>query len=139
MKLLSLLITLSVTMFCGNAMAGHHESGEADKKKEGWAQFDTDGDGALNVEEYSQLEVAQLSALDRNGDGEWTRREYVKRAPNMSAGRLDALRGRFKRSDTNEDEVLDTAEASKSIEKRFLWLDKNKNGKIEPKEFPKFW
>lgn len=104
-----------------------------------WQKFDSDNNGMLSLAEYSQMEILIFSALDKNGDGSWTRREFVKRKPDMSLGRLDALRGRFKRGDKNEDDLWDTNEASAAIKSRFNWLDKNNNGQLAEKEFPNFW
>lgn len=105
--------------------------------EESWRQFDKDENGELNFEEFTQLRIAQYAALDRNGDGQWTRKEFVRRMPDMTAGRLDALRQKFKRWDKNEDGLWDTSEAAKAIEGNFKWLDKNKNGSVAVNEFPK--
>ena len=106
---------------------------------ESWRAFDKDENGELNFEEFTQLRITQYAALDRNGDGKWTRREFVKRMPDMTMGRIDALRGKFKRWDKNEDGLWDTGEAAKAIEGNFKWLDKNKNGSLAIQEFPKFF
>ena len=102
-----------------------------------WRQFDKDKNDELDFAEFTQLRIAQYAALDRNSDGKWTRKEFVQRMPDMSLGRLDALRGKFKRWDQNEDGVWDTSEAALAIEGNFKWLDKNKNGSLSIKEFPK--
>ena len=44
---------------------------------ESWRQFDKDGNGELNFEEFTQLRITQYTVLDRNSDGQWTRREFV--------------------------------------------------------------
>ena len=106
---------------------------------ESWRQFDQDGDSNLSMEEFSNLRIAQYTALDRNNDGHWTRREFVKRKPDMSMGRIDALRGKFNRWDKDENGVWDATEASQAIEGNFKWLDKNRNGKLGKKEFPRYW
>ena len=102
-----------------------------------WRQFDKDQDDELIFEEFTELRVAQYAALDRNSDGKWTRKEFVQRMPDMSLGRIDALRGKFKRWDKNEDGLWDTSEAALAIEGNFKWLDKNKNGSLAIEEFPK--
>ena len=105
--------------------------------QENWRQFDADNDSQLNLQEFTQLRITQYTLLDRNSDGQWTRREFVQRMPDMSLGRIDALRGKFKRWDKNADGLWDTSEAAQSIEGNFKWLDKNRDGSLAPKEFPK--
>ena len=117
-----------VFALCGNAYSD-----------DSWRQFDANENGELDFEEFTQLRITQYAALDRNGDGQWTRREFVQRAPDMTMGRIDALRGKFKRWDGNEDGIWDTTEAAKAIEGNFKWLDKNKNGSLAEKEFPRYF
>jgi len=102
-----------------------------------WRQFDNDKNNELSLEEYSSLRIAQYVALDRNGDNQWTRREFVMRSDDMSNGRKDALRGKFKRRDKNGDGLWSTAEAEKAIGGSFRWLDKNRNKSLSINEFPK--
>ena len=104
---------------------------------ESWRQFDKDENGELDFEEFTQLRITQYTVLDRNSDGQWTRREFVQRESDMTRGRVDSLRGKFKRWDKNEDGLWDTQEAALAIEGNFKWLDKNKNGSLATKEFPK--
>ena len=106
---------------------------------ESWRQFDKDENNELSFEEFTQLRITQYTILDRNSDGKWTRREFVQREDDMTRGRIDALRGKFKRWDKNEDGLWDTQEAALAIEGNFKWLDKNKNGSLAVKEFPKYF
>lgn len=108
-------------------------------ESEAWRQFDTDGNSELSLQEFSALRIAQYAALDRNGDGKWTRREFVKREDDMTMGRIDSLRKKFKRWDKNEDGAWDTGEASAAISGSFRWLDKNKDKSLQIDEFPKYW
>ena len=102
-----------------------------------WRQFDKDSNNELSLEEYSSLRIAQYVAIDRNGDNQWTRREFVMRSDDMSNGRKDALRGKFKRWDKNGDGLWSTGEAEKAIGGSFRWLDKNRNKSLSINEFPK--
>ena len=104
---------------------------------ESWRQFDKDENNELSFEEFTQLRITQYTILDRNSDGQWTRREFVQREDDMTRGRIDALRGKFKRWDKNEDGLWDTGEAAQAINGNFKWLDKNRNGSLAIKEFPK--
>ena len=101
-----------------------------------WRQFDKDNNNELSLQEFSQLRIAQYAAIDRNSDGQWTRREFVKREDNMTHGRIDSLRGKFKRWDKNDDGLWNVEEAEKAIIGNFRWLDKNRNGSLSIKEFP---
>lgn len=135
MKKNELLFRLSTTVFLALMLPTTSNAGSSDS----WRQFDKDSNDALSLEEFSTLRVAQYAALDRNGDGHWTKREFVKREPDMTIGRIDSLRKKFNRWDLNEDGKWDTSEASKAIKGNFRWLDKNKNKAISIKEFPRFW
>jgi hypothetical protein len=114
-------------------------TGAQAEQDESWRQFDKDENNELSFEEFTQLRITQYTVLDRNSDGTWTRREFVQRAPNMTPGRLDALRGKFKRWDKNEDGLWDSNEAALAIQGNFKWLDKNKDGSLAVNEFPKYF
>jgi len=122
------IVTLAAVSLTANAYAD-----------ERWRNFDTDENNELSFEEFTQLRITQYAALDLNGDGRWTRREFVQRMPDMTMGRIDSLRGKFKRWDRDEDGFWDTAEAALAIEGNFKWLDKNKNGSLATKEFPRYF
>ena len=125
---LALILTISLASFADTSNTDNS-----------WRQFDTDENNELSLAEFSALRIAQYTALDRNGDKQWTRREFVKRAPDMTMGRIDALRQKFKRGDIDENGKWDTSEASQAIQRNFNWLDKNKNGSLAAKEFPRYW
>ncbi|MEE3240990.1 MAG: hypothetical protein VX231_08500 [Pseudomonadota bacterium] len=109
----------------------------ADEKSINWRDYDKDNNKKLSIEEFSQLRITQYTALDINQDGSWSRREFVKRSDNMSIGRKDALRQKFKRWDNNNDGQLSSEEVSRLIAGNFRWLDKNRSQSISLKEMPK--
>ena len=109
----------------------------ADDKPINWRNFDKDSNKKLSIEEFSQLRIAQYTALDLNQDGNWSRREFVKRSDNMTMGRKDALRKRFNRWDSDENGLLNSEEVSRLIAGNFSWLDKNKSRSLSLKEMPK--
>lgn len=135
----ALTLVLMTGFIGGPQSASAEDPPPAGAQAESWRRFDQDGNGELSAAEFTQLRVAQYAALDRNADGQWTRREFVQRAPGMTRGRIDALRGKFKRHDKNDDGLWDTAEAARAIKANFRWLDKNKNGSLALQEFPKVW
>ena len=108
----------------------------ADEK---WKFWDKDQNNELSFEEFQELRIKQYMVLDENYDNKWSRKEFVMREPNMSEGRIDSLRGKFKRWDKNNDGFWDTEEASNAINGNFRWLDKNKNKSISINEHPKHW
>ena len=124
-------ITLLLSIICTA------QASELASESDSWRQFDKDNNSELSFEEFSSLRIAQYTVLDRNGDGKWTRKEFVKRTPNMRKGRIESLRGKFNRWDKDEDGYLDTTEASKGIKGNFRWLDKNKDKSLPIDEFPK--
>ena len=109
----------------------------ANEKPINWRDYDKDNNKKLSIEEFSQLRITQYTALDLNQDGSWSRREFVKRSDNMTIGRKDALRQKFKRWDNNNDGQLSSEEVSRLIAGNFRWLDKNKSQSISLKEMPK--
>ncbi|MAV75854.1 MAG: hypothetical protein CBD32_02195 [Actinobacteria bacterium TMED172] len=103
---------------------------------EKWRLFDKDNNNELNYQEFSELRIAQYAELDVNGDSQWARREFVKREDNMAHGRIDSLRGKFKRWDKNDDGLWSIEEAEKAIIGNFRWLDKNRDRSLSINEFP---
>jgi len=109
----------------------------ADESLINWRDYDKDSNKKLSIEEFSQLRITQYAALDLNQDGSWSRREFVKRSDDMTMGRKDALRKKFKKWDHNDDGQLSSEEVSKLIAGNFRWLDKNKSRSLSLKEMPK--
>lgn len=109
----------------------------ADESPINWRDYDKDSNKKLSIEEFSQLRITQYAALDLNQDGSWSRREFVKRSDDMTMGRKDALRKKFKKWDHNDDGQLSSEEVSKLIAGNFRWLDKNKSRSLSLKEMPK--
>jgi Ca2+-binding EF-hand superfamily protein len=102
-----------------------------------WKAFDKNKDSMLNLTEFANYKADQYAELDINGDGKWTRSEYVKGLRDMKDLDPHWLREKFKRFDKDGNRVLSIDEAEAEIAKNFKWLDKDKNKKISPKEMPK--
>lgn len=102
-----------------------------------WKAFDKNKDNMLNLIEFANYKADQYAELDMNGDGKWTRSEYVKGLRDIKDLDPHWLREKFKRFDKNDDRVLSLEEAEREIAKNFKWLDKDKNKMISQKEMPK--
>ena len=72
-----------------------------------------------------------------NGDGKWSRSEFVKGLRDIKGIDPHWLREKFARFDKNDNRSLSLEEAENEIDKNFKWLDKDKSKSITPKEMPK--
>lgn len=102
-----------------------------------WKAFDKNKDSMLDLTEFANYKADLYAELDMNGDGKWTRSEYVKGLRDIKDLDPHWLREKFKRFDKNDDRVLSLEEAESEIAKNFKWLDKDKNKMISQKEMPK--
>lgn len=102
-----------------------------------WKAFDKNKDSMLDLTEFANYKADLYAELDMNGDGKWTRSEYVKGLRDIKDIDPHWLREKFKRFDKNDDRVLSLEEAESEIAKNFKWLDKDKNKMISQKEMPK--
>jgi Ca2+-binding EF-hand superfamily protein len=102
-----------------------------------WKAFDKNKDDALSVAEFVSYKSDLYAELDMNGDGKWSRSEFVKGLRDIKGIDPHWLREKFARFDKNDNRSLSLEEAENEIAKNFKWLDKDKNKSITPKEMPK--
>ena len=101
-----------------------------------WRAFDVNNDNALSGEEFGNYLADQYSTLDKNLDGEWTKREFVNRPAYMKRNDPTRLREKFKRWDKDENGIWTHTEVESAILGNFDWLDKDKNKSISIEEMP---
>ena len=102
-----------------------------------WKAFDKNKDDALSVAEFISYKSDLYAELDMNGDGKWSRSEFVKGLRDIKGIDPHWLREKFARFDKNDNRSLSLEEAENEIAKNFKWLDKDKSKSITPKEMPK--
>lgn len=104
-----------------------------------FATLDTDGDGALTLEELQGAAAAQFAKVDTDGDG-------LLSADELTAARAEAAEARVarmvERLDTNEDGGISLAElqvvrrgGDQMSERMFGRIDADDNGTISAEEF----
>ncbi len=104
---------------------------------------DTDGDGAVTLDEHMANAELMFGRLDANGDGQYDAAELQSLAPQGQemSGRRAQFAGRFaeravSRSDANGDGVVTFAEHMAQSEEGFARLDANADGRITQEELP---
>jgi Ca2+-binding EF-hand superfamily protein len=102
-----------------------------------WKAFDKNKDDALSLAEFASYKSDLYAELDMNGDGKWSRSEFVKGLRDIKGIDPHWLREKFARFDKNDNRSLSLEEAENEIAKNFKWLDKDKSKSITPKEMPK--
>ena len=108
----------------------------SEEQDDRWRAFDANNDNALSGEEFGNYLADQYSTLDKNLDGEWTKREFVNRPAYMKRNDPTRLREKFKRWDKDENGIWTLTEAESAILGNFDWLDKDKNKSISIEEMP---
>jgi Ca2+-binding EF-hand superfamily protein len=107
------------------------------ESKEAWQAFDKNKDNALSLSEFASYKSDQYAEIDENGDGKWSRSEFVKGLRDLKDIDPHWLREKFKRFDKDDNRILTIEEAEKEIAVNFKWLDKDKSKTITKKEMPK--
>lgn len=98
-------------------------------------RFDTDGDGTISMEEFSDIGMGDLLDGDTDGNGELSVAE-IKAA--MEKRREARMAEMFKRRfDVDGDGKITVAELKDRQEKRFALADANNDGQISREEFSK--
>ncbi|WP_293976074.1 signal transduction protein [Sphingomonas sp.] len=95
----------------------------------------TSADG-MTLDQFRAAARPRMMALDSNGDGRISEKEFEARpgAP-KATGRRAKLAGRiFGRLDTNDDGALDSGEMDAMLAKRFERMDTDGNGTLSAAE-----
>lgn len=101
------------------------------------ALADTDGDGALTVEEITARKEAVRAHIDSDGDGEISRKERRlarKDRRESGPGACSAEAIRFQQIDANSDGQISSQEFAAQSEKIFGRLDRNGDGVLQQEE-----
>lgn len=108
-----------------------------------FSELDTNGDGALTLEELQAIGSNRFAQADADGDGVLTRDELIARAAERHADRIDRL---IERADSDGDGQLTMAELEEAREGRtrgrgrnpermFERIDTDGDGAISEAEF----
>jgi EF hand len=91
-------------------------------------QWDTDHDGTLDIDEFSNAAMARFDSLDHGHTG------------NLKRSQLRGIISyvEFRRFDTNKNGLLDKHEYRVMLKKLFSTADKDHNGTLDKKELHRF-
>ncbi|MGH6763601.1 MAG: EF-hand domain-containing protein [Phyllobacterium sp.] len=107
------------------------DPGAATERRGPLARFDTNKDGAIELEEFVVTE--RLKTADTNGDGTLSQDEIeamaLKRIVEREARKMTS------RLDIDGDGTVTIAEVEKHKAKRFALMDRNDDGKLDRGEF----
>lgn len=147
---------LSFTALAATGDTAKPEAGEA-RGGGGWMlqRLDTDGDGAISLQEFQAAGDARFARLDTDGDGRFSPAELAAAGPGWGkqdgeragpraegrseerAARMEQHRARlFSRMDADGDGYVNRAEFDDAHLARFSALDLNGNGVIDADELP---
>lgn len=150
MNKLSRVIAMSLFGISGAAFAADDDPG----RNRGVANLDTDGDGAVNFEEFQARGAEALARLDSDDNGVLTLDEFLNARPGMGPrgdraadrepseeqiARMEERKAQmtarvtenFQSMDTDGDEIVTLAEYQ---EASFLALDSDNNGLLSAQE-----
>jgi len=129
--LLSSTIVLSLVAF--GASLAYAEGGPRGGQRPSFAQIDTNGDGALTLEEFQNQGQAKFAETDTNGDGQLDVDELTAAAARERGRMIERL---MARKDTNGDGMLSYEEMQPREPGRlFERADTDGNGEISQAEW----
>ena len=115
----------------------HHgqEGGQMAEKM--FKEADTNGDGAISMDEFNAIQAGHFKRMDANGDGKITRDEMEAGHKKRMGKGTTHLDKRFDAADANHDGGLNREEA-KAMPKLSMYFDEvdtNKDGKVTREEY----
>lgn len=124
-----------------NAMPGRGGPGMMGQRaQQRFAALDRNGDGAIDMDEFTGRHEAMIDFLDTNEDGSVTREEFMNAPHPMPADGVRFQQGlgrqaaRFNQLDRNRDSKLTAEEFRAGGEQAFKFHDLNNDGKLTPDE-----
>lgn len=126
-------IALATTV-SGAAIAKSHKAGKGHKMPS-FEDIDTNSSGGVSFDEFFAVASKRLLEADKDGNGSVTVAEVLEQMGDRgSERRANRMLSRF---DMNEDGAVTTDELRNRMEKRFAMMDRNDDGEVQEKEFPK--
>ena len=116
----------------GAAPPGAAEGTKSGKMMRGMDRLDTDGDGAISLEEFSGKRLERLESADADGDGTLSATELQDHITKREAERK--ARRAARRLDVDGDGKVTLAEIESQQKKRFALMDANDDGKLDQRE-----
>ena len=107
------------------------QNGRGDWAKKVIKKIDTNGNGEISAEEFSDFRMKRFKAADENHDGSLARSEFDQRNLHQSSGRAAK---RFDRMDANGDGSISLEEFQVRDGKIFSRIDSNRDGYISKEE-----
>ena len=115
----------------------HHgqEGGQMAEKM--FKEADTNGDGAISMDEFNAIQAGHFKRMDANGDGKITRDEMEAGHKKRMGKGTTHLDKRFDAADANHDGGLDREEAKAlpMLSMYFDEVDTNKDSKVTREEY----
>lgn len=118
----------------GVAMAKSQKMGKGGKMPS-FEEIDADSNGGVSFDEFFAVASKRITEADKDGNGSITVAEVLEQMGDRgSERRANRMISHF---DINEDGAVTTDELRNRMEKRFAMMDRNDDGEVQEKEFPK--
>jgi Ca2+-binding EF-hand superfamily protein len=134
LRIFCFILGFFVMLITGEAAAGDNpevQGGRGDWADKVIKNIDTNGDGKISFEEFSDVRMRRFQAIDKNRDGKLSRSELDQTNP--ASGRGRAAKG-FDRMDANGDGSISWEELQMRDRKIFSKIDANGDGFISKEE-----